>query len=120
MNEKKIKLMATEEVQEFVKAAGDCDFDIDILYQRMIVDAKSLLGVLSLGLAKELIVKYWGENSAFENVIQKYAAMQLTENVENTEDRKRRQVKKEGPASFSLVLTGWSEAGAGSHCGLMR
>ena len=42
MNEKKIKLMATEEVQEFVKAAGDCDFDIDILYQRMIVDAKSL------------------------------------------------------------------------------
>lgn len=75
MNEKKIKLMATEDAQEFVMAAGKCDFDIDVLYQRAMVDAKSILGVLSLGLCKELTVKYWGDDRAFESVVQKYAAM---------------------------------------------
>ena len=75
MNEKKIRLMATEDAQEFVNAAGKCDFDIDVMYQRTIVDAKSILGVLALGLSKELTVKYWGENFAFENVVQKYAVM---------------------------------------------
>ncbi len=75
MNEKRIKLAATEDVQEFVKAAGNCDFDIDATYQRAIVDAKSLLGVLSLGLSKELTIKYCGENPVFENVMKKYAVM---------------------------------------------
>lgn len=75
MNEKKIKLMAAEDAREFVMAAGKCDFDIDVLYQRAMVDAKSILGVLSLGLRKELTVKYWGNDRAFENVVQKYAAM---------------------------------------------
>lgn len=73
MNEKKIKLMATEDVQEFVKAAGKCDFEVDVVYQRILVDAKSLMGMLALGLAKELTIKYWGENTGFENIIQKYA-----------------------------------------------
>ena len=31
MTQSKIKLNATEEVQEFVNAATKCDFDIDIL-----------------------------------------------------------------------------------------
>ena len=62
MNEKRIKLAATEDVQEFVKAAGNCDFDIDATYQRAIVDAKSLLGVMSLGLSRELTLaclQFW-------------------------------------------------------------
>ena len=52
MTEKKIKLNATNEVQEFVNAASECNFDINLHYQRAIVDAKSFLGVLSLGLSK--------------------------------------------------------------------
>ncbi len=75
MSEKRIKLAATEDVQEFVKAAGNCDFDIDATYQRAIVDAKSLLGVMSLGLSRELTIKYYGENPEFENVVKKYAVM---------------------------------------------
>ena len=69
MKEKKIRLMATEDVQEFVNAAERCEFDIDVLHERVMIDAKSLLGVLGIGLSKELTVKYWGENSTFENVI---------------------------------------------------
>ena len=72
MNEKKIKLCATNEVQEFVKAASDCNFDINMHYERAIVDAKSFLGVLSLGLAKIVTVRYGGSDHAFESVLQKY------------------------------------------------
>ena len=39
----KIKLSAPEDVKEFVKAANKCDFDIDISYNRVLVDAKSIL-----------------------------------------------------------------------------
>ena len=35
MSQSKIKLNATEEVQEFVNAATRCDFDVDVYYNRM-------------------------------------------------------------------------------------
>ena len=73
MNEKKIKLAGTEEVRDFVREAGKCDFDIDISYNRVIIDAKSFLGVLSLDLNRELTVKYGGHDMNFENVLSKYA-----------------------------------------------
>lgn len=71
--EKKIKLTEMEDVKEFVKAAGNCDFDVDVSYNRVIIDAKSMLGVLSLDLTHELTVKYGGSNMQFENVLNKYA-----------------------------------------------
>lgn len=72
MNEKIIKLSDADEVCDFVSAAGKCDFDIDISYQRMTIDAKSILGVMGLGVEKELTVKYGGEDLSFENVLSKY------------------------------------------------
>lgn len=74
MNVKKIKLSAAEDVKEFVNAAGNCEFDIDIFYNRVTIDAKSILGVLSLDLTRELTVKYGGEDLVFENVLEKYAS----------------------------------------------
>ena len=41
MNEKQIRLRSREEVQDFVQAASNCNFDIDISYDRVIIDAKS-------------------------------------------------------------------------------
>lgn len=73
MNEKVIKLADAEEVQEFVSAAGKCDFDIDISYQHIVIDAKSLLGVMGLGMSKELTVKYGGMDMKFEDVLSKYS-----------------------------------------------
>ena len=74
MNEKEkvIKLSDAEEVCEFVRAAGMCDFDIDISDQRVVIDAKSILGVMGLGVERELTVKYGGEDMDFENVVSKY------------------------------------------------
>ncbi len=73
MNEKKIKLQNREEVQNFVNVAAKCNFDIDISYDRIVIDAKSFLGVLGLGVSRVLTVQYYGKNSEFENVVQKYA-----------------------------------------------
>ena len=49
-----IELHNPDEVKEFVDAASKCDFDIDVWYNRIIVDAKSLLGVLSMDLRQAI------------------------------------------------------------------
>ena len=63
MSQSKIKLNATEEVQEFVNAASRCDFDIDVYFNRIALDAKSLLCILSLDLRSKLRGCYSGENA---------------------------------------------------------
>ena len=78
MNKMKIRLNATADVREFVRAAEKCDFDVDIQYDSTIVDAKSILGIISLGiislgLAKILTVNCHGENAEFVDAIQKFA-----------------------------------------------
>lgn len=35
MVEKRVKFQNSEDVEDFVKAAGQCDFDIDILYDHI-------------------------------------------------------------------------------------
>jgi len=69
----KIRLNATDEVKEFVNAASKCDFDVDISYNRMIIDAKSILGILSMDLTRDLTVTCHGENQEFNRTLQKFA-----------------------------------------------
>jgi len=69
---KLIQLTAPEEVQEFVTLASGCDFDIDMRYNKVIVDAKSFLGVLSL-LSHPVMIFSQGSNEAFDAMLEKYA-----------------------------------------------
>ena len=69
---KLIKLTAPEEAQEFVTAASSCDFDIDMRFNKVVVDAKSFLGVLSL-LTYPVMIFSQGDNSEFEKLLEKYA-----------------------------------------------
>jgi Phosphotransferase system, HPr-related proteins len=73
METAKIKLQATDDVRDFVRAASKCDFDVDVFYNRIIVDAKSLLGVLSLDLNQNLSVSCRGYDPMFEHTLKKYA-----------------------------------------------
>ena len=73
MTQSKIKLNATDEVQEFVNAATKCDFDIDIYYNRFLIDAKSILGILSMDLTKVLTVECHGESKEFDRTLKKFA-----------------------------------------------
>ena len=78
MKTSKIKLNEASEVEEFVKAAGKCDFDIDVFYNRVTIDAKSILGVLSLDLARVLTVQMNGDNAEFEEYLDTLAPVSTT------------------------------------------
>ena len=69
-----IRLSASEDVKEFVRAAVQCDFDFDVFYNLVVIDAKSILGVLSLDLTQPLTVQYGGQNDNFEKTLRKFAA----------------------------------------------
>ena len=72
-NEKAIRFDDTEQIKEFVSAAGKCDFDIDVFYKRAVIDAKSILGMLGVGLKNDVVVRYAGSDADFENVVDKFA-----------------------------------------------
>lgn len=67
-----IRLNGPEAVKEFVSAAERCSFDIDVKYNRIIVDAKSFLGVLGL-CPNRISVCSHGEDLAFERLLEKFA-----------------------------------------------
>ena len=73
MLDKKIRLKTINDVRDFVNEAAKCEFDVDIFYNRIIVDAKSLLGVMSMDLTKPLTVKYSPEDRFFGKILDKYA-----------------------------------------------
>ena len=65
--------LGLDDVNAFVNAATECDFDIDVNYNRVIIDAKSILGVLGLDLGRVLTVTCHGESQKFDNFLQQYA-----------------------------------------------
>ena len=74
MLEKKIQLKAFSDVKEFVKAAEKCEYDVDVFYNRVVVDAKSILCVMSMDLTRPLTVKYHVEDQdCFEQTLNKFA-----------------------------------------------
>jgi phosphotransferase system HPr-like phosphotransfer protein len=76
MTAKVIRLSA-EDVAGFVREASACDFDINVApseYVRDYVDAKSIVGVMSLNLGRPLIVTYNGTSERFENYLDAHRA----------------------------------------------
>ena len=68
---RKIRLSQAD-VERFVAVASKCDFDIDIAYNRYVVDAKSILGVFGMDFSKVLTVEYEGYHAEFENMMATY------------------------------------------------
>lgn len=66
--ERRIRL-TPEEVQHFVNVTTKCDFEVDIAYNRYVVDAKSFLGVYGLDFSKTLTVRYDGYNAELEEML---------------------------------------------------
>ncbi len=62
-----------EDAKEFVSVASRCSFDIDIAYNRYVVDAKSIVGVLGLDFNQVLTVSYAGYHADFENFLKAFA-----------------------------------------------
>ena len=58
VTEVRVHIEGKEAVEAFVKITGKYDFDIDILdkTRHYVIDAKSIMGIFSLDLSKDLIV----------------------------------------------------------------
>ena len=67
---KKHIMLNPNQVKDFVNAATKCDFDVDVYYNRYVVDAKSILGVFGLDLTKQLTVEYSGYDKNFEQYLE--------------------------------------------------
>ena len=76
MRERTVRLHNSDEVSIFVKAAMQCTFEVDICYNHVIVDGKSILGVLGMDLNQELTVRYEGDDPAFEAVLDRFDVVQ--------------------------------------------
>lgn len=74
MKEKKIRLLTINDAKTFVTEAMKCKFDIDVGYNHVVIDAKSILGVLSLDLRQVLSVRAHGVDEAFEQYLDTVAA----------------------------------------------
>ena len=60
MEEMKIRLTKADDVREFVRAARKCEFDVDISYERAVVD-------------HPLTVSCHGESQEFRQSMQRFA-----------------------------------------------
>ena len=52
--EKTICLKTISDVKNFVNIVSKCDYDIDLIRDRYVIDAKSIMGIFSLDLSKPL------------------------------------------------------------------
>lgn len=69
----KVFLKDTKDVQEFVNAASQHEGDIDMKSGSVYLDAKSLLGVLSMGMKREMNVICSGSDPQFYKDVCKFA-----------------------------------------------
>ena len=64
MESVKIKLDTVEKVKGFVSIVAPLDGDIDIVSERYVIDAKSIMGIFSLDLSKTLELKIYDGKTA--------------------------------------------------------
>ena len=60
-------------LKNLLRLQVNVDFDVDISYNRILIDAKSILGILSMDLTRVLTVTCHGEDHEFDRFLQKYA-----------------------------------------------
>lgn len=58
-----IFLKTINDVKEFVNIVARCDYDVDIVSGRYAIDAKSIMGIFSLDLSKELTLKIHSDDA---------------------------------------------------------
>lgn len=62
MTTAKIRLDTVEDVKKFVSIVTGAEFDVDIVSGRYAIDAKSIMGIFSLDLTKELELRIHSES----------------------------------------------------------
>ena len=73
MTTAKINISTIDDVKNFVSIVTRCEYDVDIISGRYAIDAKSIMGIFSLDLSKELTLNIHSDScSDFLDEIDKY------------------------------------------------
>ena len=65
MTELTVKIETINDVKKFVNKVSTFDFDVDLISGRYAIDAKSIMGIFSIDLSKELLLKAHTDKSDF-------------------------------------------------------
>ncbi|MGN0589275.1 MAG: HPr family phosphocarrier protein [Ruminiclostridium sp.] len=73
MKELKVKISTINDVKEFVSTVMLFGYDIDLISGRYAIDAKSIMGIFSIDLSKELkLVAHSDDTAELEEAIAKF------------------------------------------------
>ena len=61
--------LSRETVQDFVSEASKCDFDVDLGYNRIVVDAKSIMGIFSLDISKPIELNIHADDKDLADIL---------------------------------------------------
>lgn len=64
MKEFKVKISTIDDVKKFVNTVMRFDYEIDLISGRYAIDAKSIMGIFSIDLSKELTLVAHTEDAA--------------------------------------------------------
>ena len=64
-----ISLNSIDKVKAFVNDISKYDFDFDLVSGRYVIDAKSIMGILSLDLSKPINLNVHAEGSSLDEVL---------------------------------------------------
>lgn len=70
----RVKLNTLNDANSFVKAIDKYDYDVDAVCGRYVIDAKSIMGLLSLGIPKSIDVIIHTNNKNVINDFENYIA----------------------------------------------
>lgn len=69
MEEYQVVFRDFEDIRKFVRAAEQCDYDVDVYYNHIQIDGKSLLGIINIGIGKKVKVICFNPCETLYNVI---------------------------------------------------
>ena len=69
MTECVVKFSAIDQVQTFIDDIRKIPYDVDACHGNYIVDAKSILGILSLSLGREITLRVRSEDSLADELL---------------------------------------------------
>ena len=73
MKEFNVKIVTIDDVKKFVSTVMTFNYDIDIISGRYAIDAKSIMGIFSIDLSKELkLVAHTDDTAELEKAIAEF------------------------------------------------
>lgn len=69
----KVQLESMDEIQEFNRVISQCQYEVDMVSGRYVIDAKSLMGILSVDLSRPVELQIQGKpEEEFQEKLKKF------------------------------------------------